>query len=101
MLMRHGVRPPTKPQVTPEGTHPQPWPSWDAGYGELTGHGYDAIRLLGQWDRRNWVARGLLPAEAWWITLAPDPADPGAREATLRVPPTAAEALAALIRDAT
>ena len=60
MLMRHGVRPPTKPQVTPAGTHPQPWPSWNAGYGELTGHGYDAIRLLGQWDRANWAARGLL-----------------------------------------
>lgn len=63
MLMRHGVRPPTKPQVTPTGTNPQPWPRWNAGYGELTGHGYDAVRLLGRWDRIHWVARGLLPAD--------------------------------------
>ncbi|HXD36903.1 MAG TPA: histidine-type phosphatase [Rhodanobacter sp.] len=62
MLMRHGVRPPTKPQVTPKGSNPQPWPQWSAGYGELTGHGYDAVRLLGRWDRLNWAARGLLPA---------------------------------------
>ena len=32
-------------------------------YGQLTLRGYDAVRLVGQWDRRNWVERGLLPAE--------------------------------------
>jgi 4-phytase/acid phosphatase len=62
MLMRHGVRPPTKPQVTPVGTNDQPWPHWSTGFGELTPHGYDAVRLLGRWDRMNWAARGLLPA---------------------------------------
>jgi 4-phytase/acid phosphatase len=62
MLMRHGVRPPTKPQVTPDGTHPKPWPKWSVDFGELTPHGYDAVRLLGQWDRANWASRGLLPA---------------------------------------
>jgi 4-phytase/acid phosphatase len=62
MLMRHGVRPPTKQQVTPAGTNPSPWPQWDVDFGELTGHGRDAVRLLGQWDRINWAARGLLPA---------------------------------------
>ncbi|MBN8713804.1 MAG: histidine-type phosphatase [Xanthomonadales bacterium] len=62
MLMRHGVRSPTKAQVSPKGTNDQPWPKWPVGYGELTPHGADAARLLGTWDRANWAARGLLPA---------------------------------------
>ncbi|RZJ44360.1 MAG: histidine-type phosphatase [Brevundimonas sp.] len=63
MLMRHGVRPPTKAMVTPEGVADRPWPAWSVDYGLLTPHGYDAIRLLGVWDRQNWAARGLLPTE--------------------------------------
>lgn len=62
MLMRHGVRPPTKAQVVPEGMADRPWPQWSVGYGELTAHGYEAVRLLGAWDRVHWAARGLLPA---------------------------------------
>lgn len=62
MLMRHGVRPPTKAQVVPEGMHDRPWPTWSVGWGELTQRGYDAVRLLGAWDRGHWVAQGLLPA---------------------------------------
>lgn len=63
MLMRHGVRPPTKAQVVPAGMNDQPWPKWSVDYGQLTRHGYDAVRLVGQWDRMNWAERGLLPAE--------------------------------------
>jgi len=63
MLMRHGVRPPTKAKVAPEALHDKPWPKWSVDFGELTAHGYDAVRLLGRWDRANWAARGLLPAE--------------------------------------
>ena len=62
MLMRHGVRPPTKAQVVPEGMHDRPWPTWSVGWGELTQRGYDAARLLGAWDRGHWIAQGLLPA---------------------------------------
>ena len=62
MLMRHGVRPPTKPRVVPDGIADKPWPAWSVDFGELTQHGYDAVKLLGAWDRGNWVARGLLPA---------------------------------------
>lgn len=62
MLMRHGVRSPTKEQVSPPGTNDKPWPRWPVGKGELTEHGADAARLVGVWDRGNWVARGLLPA---------------------------------------
>lgn len=62
MLMRHGVRPPTKAKVAPEALHDKPWPKWSVDFGELTAHGYEAVRLLGRWDRANWAARGLLPA---------------------------------------
>ena len=63
MLMRHGVRPPTKAKVTPDGVADQPWPAWPVDFGELTPHGYKAVKLLGTWDRRQWTARGLLPEE--------------------------------------
>jgi 4-phytase/acid phosphatase len=63
MLMRHGVRPPTKPTIGPPGTADKPWPKWGAGFGELTPHGYDAVKLLGAWDREHWEALGLLPAD--------------------------------------
>ena len=61
MLMRHGVRPPTKAPVSPEGTHDRAWPAWPVGFGELTPRGARAVALLGQWDRRFWVEEGLLP----------------------------------------
>lgn len=63
MLMRHGVRPPTRAVVAPPGVADSEWPSWPVEIGLLTPHGYDAVRLLGEWDRSNWVERGLLPAE--------------------------------------
>ncbi|WP_428152390.1 histidine-type phosphatase [Brevundimonas sp.] len=63
MLMRHGVRPPTKALPTPEGTTDRPWPTWSVDFGELTRHGYDAVRLVGVWDRTQWAGRGLLPAD--------------------------------------
>lgn len=61
MLMRHGVRSPTKANVSPPGTNDKPWPKWPVGFGELTPHGADAASLVGTWDRGNWSARGLLP----------------------------------------
>ncbi|WP_024867561.1 histidine-type phosphatase [Pseudoxanthomonas suwonensis] len=61
MLMRHGVRPPTKARVAPDGVADQPWPSWTVGYGELTPHGFEAVKRLGQWDIVQWRQRGLLP----------------------------------------
>lgn len=70
MLMRHGVRPPTKARVVPEGMNDQPWPKWSVDFGELTAHGYDAVRLVGAWDRTYWASRGLLPA-----TGCPEPAE--------------------------
>ena len=63
LLMRHGIRPPTRATVTPPGIAAAPWPKWDAPYGHLTAHGAEAIRLLGRFDRESLVARGLLPSE--------------------------------------
>lgn len=60
MLMRHGVRPPTKAKVAPDGVADQPWPAWSVGYGELTEHGFDAVERLGAWDIAQWRQRGLL-----------------------------------------
>src|SRR5262249_56392155 len=61
MLMRHGIRPPTKATVTPPGIAAEPWSSWDAPYGHLTSHGAEAIRLLGRFDRESLAAPGLCP----------------------------------------
>jgi 4-phytase/acid phosphatase len=61
MLMRHGVRPPTKAQATPEGTTAQPWSSWTTPYGDLTPHGSQGARLMGGYYRTLLGARGLLP----------------------------------------
>lgn len=61
LLMRHGVRPPTKAQPLPEGFASDPWPSWPVAPGWLTPHGAQAVTLLGRYDRSAWAGRGLLP----------------------------------------
>ncbi len=63
LLMRHGIRPPTKATVTPPGIAAAPWPRWEAPYGHLTAHGAEAIRMLGRFDRESLAARGLLPGD--------------------------------------
>lgn len=64
MLMRHGVRPPTKATVTPPGYASEPWPAWQVPPGHLTTHGYKGAVLLGGFDRQMLVERGLLAAAA-------------------------------------
>lgn len=54
MLMRHGIRPPTRPEVTPVGVAAEAWPSWDVPLGHLTQHGYDAILRLGAFERAHY-----------------------------------------------
>lgn len=61
MLMRHGVRPPTKPVVVPDGYASDPWPAWQVPHGYLTAHGYQGAVLVGRWDRGMLAGRGLLP----------------------------------------
>lgn len=62
MLMRHGVRPPTKDPPVPVAVAPDPWPTWSVGPGELTPHGAAAIAQLASWDRQQFAALGVLPA---------------------------------------
>lgn len=68
MLMRHGIRPPTKPTVTPPGVAAEAWPNWDSPWGHLTAHGAQAVVLLGRSDRAQFAGRGLLSAQG-----CPDP----------------------------
>lgn len=62
MLMRHGIRPPTKAQPIPEQYSPLAWPKWTADPGMLTERGAKGIALLGNADRSYLAATGLLPA---------------------------------------
>ncbi|MES3151583.1 histidine-type phosphatase [Sphingomonas faeni] len=61
MLMRHGVRPPTKAPPMPAGTAAEAWPAWPVKPGYLTPHGADALRRLGAADRANLMMAGLIP----------------------------------------
>ena len=63
MLMRHGVRPPTRAVVIPEGYAREPWSAWDTSPGLLTAHGYQGEVKLGVYDRMRFADEGLLPAE--------------------------------------
>ena len=65
LIMRHGVRPPTKAPAMAPGVANDPWPAWDVPPGYLTGHGAKAVTLLGAFDRRVLAARlfgGACPA---------------------------------------
>lgn len=55
VVMRHGVRPPTKAQPLPPGLAPGPWPRWDVDWGELSHHGERAVALLGAFDRAHYA----------------------------------------------
>ncbi len=62
LLMRHGVRPPTKAQPMPAGVALDAWPSWPVAPGWLTPHGAAAVAALGSADAARYRGRGLLPA---------------------------------------
>ncbi len=54
VVMRHGVRPPTKPDPVRPGITPKTWPAWDVGWGELTHHGGLAIARVAQFDAKTY-----------------------------------------------
>jgi 4-phytase/acid phosphatase len=58
VIMRHGVRPPTKAEPLPAGEASQPWPAWDVDWGYLTAHGAQAVAKVGDFDRATYA--GLL-----------------------------------------
>jgi len=86
VVMRHGIRPPTRAVPVPVEVASQPWPQWDVGWGELTHHGEQAIARLAELDARSYAAfagcdarvvadidqRTLKTAEAWARTALPD-----------------------------
>ncbi|MCI4588926.1 histidine-type phosphatase [Sphingobium sp. BYY-5] len=63
LLMRHGVRPPTKAPAMPAGVAAQGWPDWPVNPGWLTPHGADAIGRIAAWDGGRLRSLGLLPAK--------------------------------------
>ncbi|MCU5772048.1 histidine-type phosphatase [Erwiniaceae bacterium BAC15a-03b] len=60
-ISRHGVRPPTpsNTQAMAAGTARQ-WPQWLTADGELTGHGYSAAVIKGQYNGSYYRQYGLL-----------------------------------------
>jgi 4-phytase/acid phosphatase len=63
ILMRHGVRPPTKAQPMPVGIATDPWPSWPVKAGWLTPNGTRAVGRIGTWDAMRLRKLGVLPAQ--------------------------------------
>jgi 4-phytase/acid phosphatase len=61
LMMRHGIRPPTKAQPMPTGVATAPWPTWDTKPGWLTDHGARAIVAVADFDRIGFINAGLLP----------------------------------------
>ncbi|MGL4314591.1 MAG: histidine-type phosphatase, partial [Sphingomonas sp.] len=61
VLMRHGVRPPTKDPAMPAGIATDPWPSWPVAPGWLTPHGAEAVARLAVADGVRFRALDLLP----------------------------------------
>ena len=62
VVMRHGVRPPTQANADLAKYAAQPWPEWPVAPGELTPHGGETVRLMGETLRAAYVADRLLPA---------------------------------------
>lgn len=61
LVMRHGVRPPTKAPAMPPSVTPEIWPAWGVAPGWLTSHGAAAVTALGRDDRSALQAAGVLP----------------------------------------
>ncbi|MFK8259871.1 histidine-type phosphatase [Erwinia sp. AnSW2-5] len=62
-ISRHGVRPPTADnRKAMEIGSGRPWISWLTADGQLTGHGYSAAWLKGQYEGDQYRQRGLIGA---------------------------------------
>lgn len=72
LLMRHGVRPPTKSPPMAPGTAAQPWPGWDVPPGHLTRNGTRAVEALAAADAAAWRAAGLFGGGCIAVRLIAD-----------------------------
>jgi 4-phytase/acid phosphatase len=62
IVMRHGVRPPTQTNADLAKYADQAWPAWPVAAGELTPHGGDTVKLMGDTLRAAYAAKGLVPS---------------------------------------
>ncbi|PKU24578.1 histidine-type phosphatase [Telmatospirillum siberiense] len=62
ILIRHGIRSPTKNTEELSRYAAETWPSWTVGPGELTAHGARVTARMGAYLRQRYAAAGLLPA---------------------------------------
>ena len=62
VLIRHGIRAPSKAPRDLAIYASEPWPAWPVAPDQLTPHGVQLMRSLGAWYRRDAAASGLLPA---------------------------------------
>ncbi|UPG88104.1 hypothetical protein L2Y96_11800 [Luteibacter aegosomaticola] len=63
ILIRHGIRSPTKAPADLAKYAAEPWPSWPVAPGQLTPHGIATLRSLGQRMGKDLTAAGL-PGDA-------------------------------------
>jgi 4-phytase / acid phosphatase len=60
ILTRHGVRSPLATQTSLDRFSAEAWPRWDVPPGDLTPHGKQQMRLMGDYYRLRYVSAGLL-----------------------------------------
>jgi 4-phytase/acid phosphatase len=84
LVTRHGVRPPTQTNAELAQYSDKAWPEWPVPPGELTPHGGQTVKLMGDTLREAYRAQGLLPrsgcAGAGQVTIWADGADQRTRE---------------------
>jgi 4-phytase/acid phosphatase len=62
LVQRHGVRPPVVSNAEIAKYAAQPWPAWPVPPGELTAHGGEVVRLMGETLRQTYRHAGLIAA---------------------------------------
>ena len=84
IVLRHGTRPPTVSNADLAKFADQPWPVWPVAPGELTPHGGEGVRLMGETIAALYRAAGVLPATgcapAGQVSVWADNADQRTRE---------------------
>lgn len=60
VLLRHGIRSPTKPNANYIDYANANWPDWPVEPGMLTAHGHDGMRAIGSRLRQAFIADGLM-----------------------------------------